>query len=75
MKMWLGRSSRSTHLAWGQPTSASTIMKTSRTTSTRSPGNKNPLTFEDGAVKLSAGYGPRLDREVVESMTVEKIEF
>ena len=50
-------------------------MRTFRTTFTRSPGNKNPLTFEDGAVKLSAGYGPRLDREVVESMTVEKIEF
>jgi hypothetical protein len=36
---------------------------------------ENSLTFEDGAMKLSAGYRPRLDREAVESMTVKKIEF
>lgn len=36
---------------------------------------ETPLPFADGAVHLDAGYRPRLDREKLERMTVERLDY
>jgi L-alanine-DL-glutamate epimerase-like enolase superfamily enzyme len=36
---------------------------------------ETPLPFADGAIDLAAGYRPRLDREKLERMTVERLDY